>query len=74
MFSRTIGQDTSAKSSVSVIKGPSLNFTEDELFIMEDIHSKFEVAWLEKFIMMNRGVWWRYNQDLSQGYGTSFRS
>ena len=39
---------------MSVIKGPNLNFTEDERFIMEDIHNKFEVAWLENFIMLNR--------------------
>ena len=48
---------TSKKSvelNTSVIKGPSLNFSVDERLIMEDIHNKFEVAWLENFIVMNR--------------------
>ena len=44
----------SLEFNLSVIKGPSLNFTVDERFMMEDIHNKFEVAWLENFIVMNR--------------------
>ena len=47
-------QDISAKSRVSLIKGPDLQFSVDEQLIIEDIHNKFEVSWLENFIMHDR--------------------
>ena len=53
-FSTKTRHQNSSNSRLSVIKGPNLNFTKDERFIMEDIHNKFEVAWLENFIMLNR--------------------
>ena len=47
-------QDISAKSGVSLIKGPDLQFSVDEQLIIEDIHNKFEVSWLENFIKHDR--------------------
>ena len=47
-------QDISAKSRVSLIKGPDLQFSVDEQLIIEDIHNKFEVSWLENFIKHDR--------------------
>ena len=59
-FSKNKKKSRISKKSVdpntSVMKGPSLNFSVDERFIMEDIHTKFEVAWLENFIVMNRST------------------
>ena len=49
-------QDISAKSRVSLIKGPDLQFSVDEQLIIEDIHNKFEVSWLENFIKHDRYI------------------
>ena len=47
-------QDISAKSRVSLFKEPILQFSVDEQLIIEDIHNKFEVSWLQNFIMLDR--------------------
>ena len=51
---RCQNQEISAKSRVSLIKGPILQFSVDEQLIIEDIHNKFEVSWLQNFIMHDR--------------------
>lgn len=62
-FSPTAVCQTPAKSGVSLIKGPILQFSVDEQWIIEDIHSKFEVSWLQNFIMLDR-----YLLDQTQFY------
>ena len=47
-------QDISAKSRVSLFKEPILQFSMDEQLIIEGIHNKFEVSWLQNFIMLDR--------------------
>ena len=49
-------QDNSALPGVSLMKDPILQFSEDERLIIEDIHNKFEVPWLQNFIMHSRSV------------------
>ena len=53
-LSASKNQEISAKSRVSLIKGPVLQFSVDEQLIIEDIHNKFEVSWLEHFIKHDR--------------------
>ena len=47
-------QDITAKSRVSLFKEPILQFSMDEQLIIEGIHNKFEVSWLQNFIMLDR--------------------